>query len=134
VYAYQPRVRPDGYGVWADGGVTVPVFVEYDVGGEQLSVLVDKLAGYRKLFAALGRVWPVLFWLPSAAREGNLRRRLAEQPTRVPVATGARDHAAAARLCPAEAVWAVTRGAQRLRLADLAAYVADDQDPTGEAA
>jgi hypothetical protein len=34
----------------------VPVFVEYDAGGEQLSVLVDKLTGYRQLFATIGRV------------------------------------------------------------------------------
>jgi hypothetical protein len=34
VRAYQPRVRPDGYAVWADGGAEVPVFVEFDTGGE----------------------------------------------------------------------------------------------------
>jgi hypothetical protein len=80
MHAYQPRVRPDGYGLWAEGGVQVPVFVEYDSGGEQLDVLVDKLPDYRHLFAAIGRVWPVLFWLPTAARERNLRRLPAEAP------------------------------------------------------
>jgi hypothetical protein len=110
VRAYQPRVRPDGYGVWAERGVTVPVFVEYDSGGEQLSVLAGKLAGYRELFTTIGRVWPVLFWLHSAARERNLHRLLAEVPPPVPVATSARDWAASTGLCPAEAVWATVHG------------------------
>jgi hypothetical protein len=133
--AYQPRVRPDGYGLWAEGGVQVPAFVEYDSGGEQLDVLVDKLPDYRDLFAAIGRVWPVLFWLPSAARERNLRRLLAEAPPPVPVATAARDHAANAGLCPAQAVWATTSGHDRLRLADLAVLAADlRENPTDAAA
>ncbi|WP_238010389.1 replication-relaxation family protein [Dactylosporangium sp. AC04546] len=135
VRAYQPRVRPDGYGVWAEHGVTVPLFVEYDAGGEQLSVLVDKLAGYRELFTTIGRVWPVLFWLHSAARERNLHRLFAEVPPPVPVATSARDWAASASLCPAEAVWATPHGdGQRHRLVDLAAYAADLRHPRGEAA
>jgi protein involved in plasmid replication-relaxation len=78
--AYQPRVRPDGYGVWTKGERTVPFFLEYYTGGEQLAVLTDKLTGYRDLFRTLGRVWPVLFWLRSTARERNLRRRLDELP------------------------------------------------------
>ncbi|MGC5330465.1 replication-relaxation family protein [Micromonospora sp. DT62] len=135
VRGYQPRVRPDGYGLWAENGVTVPFFVEYDTGGEQLSVLVGKLAGYRELFATIGRAWPLLFWLHSAARERNLRRLLADTPPRIPVATGARDHAASAGLCPAEAVWVLSGGGgQRWRLADLAAYVVGGQDHPGEAA
>lgn len=125
VRAYQPRVRPDGYGRWAEHGVVVPVFVEFDTGGEPLSVLTDKFAGYRDLFATIARVWPVLFWLHSAARERNLRHLLADTPPPVPVATAARDYAAAAGLCPAEALWAVPGYDQRVRLADLAAFVAD---------
>ncbi|SCF17474.1 Replication-relaxation [Micromonospora matsumotoense] len=135
VRAYQPRVRPDGYGLWVSGRTLVPFFVEYDTGGEPLSVLTGKLVGYREWFAAMGRVWPVLFWLHSAARERNLRRMWAETPPLVPVATGARDHAITAGLCPAEAVWAVAGGGgQRSTLADLSAWVLDDRDPTGEAA
>ncbi|MEW2474692.1 replication-relaxation family protein [Micromonospora gifhornensis] len=135
VRAYQPRVRPDGYGLWTVRSVGVPFFVEYDTGGEQLSVLTGKLVGYRQWFAALGRVWPVLFWLHSAARERNLRRLLAETPTLVPVATGARDHATEAGLCPAQAVWAVAGGdGQRSTLADLAVWVADARELAGEAA
>jgi hypothetical protein len=49
------------------------------------------------------------------------------------LATAARDHAAAAGLCPAEAVWAVAGiDGQRLRLAELARYVTDGH--IGEAA
>ncbi|MEH0934196.1 replication-relaxation family protein [Micromonospora psammae] len=135
VRAYQPRLRPDGYGLWAENDVIVPFFVEYDTGGEQLAVLTAKLVGYRELFATIGRVWPVLFWLHSAARETNLRRQLADTPPLVPVATGARDHAASARLCPAEAVWAIAGGGgQRRRLADLSIDVAGGRDLPGEAA
>ncbi|RIV29784.1 replication-relaxation family protein [Micromonospora radicis] len=135
VRAYQPRVRPDGYGLWASGSTVVPFFVEYDTGGEPLSVLVRKLVGYREWFAAMGRVWPVLFWLHSAARERNLRQMLAQTPPLVLVATGARDHAATAGLCPAEAVWAMAGGdGQRSTLADLAAWVIDDRDLTSETA
>ncbi|TDC80838.1 hypothetical protein E1193_16600 [Micromonospora sp. KC606] len=134
VRAYQPRVRPDGYGLWAEDDVRVPFFVEYDTGTEPLSVLVGKLAGYGDLFATLDRVWPVLFWLPSAAREANLRRLLADTPLRALAATGARDYAAMAGLCPSEAVWAVPGGVgQRQRLADLASYVVD-AGRAGEAA
>ncbi|WP_341719369.1 replication-relaxation family protein [Micromonospora sp. FIMYZ51] len=135
VRAYQPRVRPDGYGLWTARGVRVPFFVEYDTGGEQLSVLTAKLTGYRQWFAALGRVWPVLFWLHSTPRERNLRRVLAETPPLVPVATGARDHATTAGLCPAQAVWTAAGGdGQRSTLADLAVWVADTRDLAGETA
>jgi Replication-relaxation len=127
--AYQPRVRPDGYGLWADGDEVVPFFAEFDSGTEQLEVLVDKLAGYRRLFATLECSWPVLFWLHSAARERNLRRLLAELPAVVPVATGSRDRAETAAPCPAEAVWGVAGGdGERVRLADLAAVIPVDPE------
>jgi hypothetical protein len=122
--AYQPRVRSDGYGVWAEHDQAVPFFLEYDTGGEQLSVLYAKLAGYRELFATIGRLWPVLFWLPSAARERNLRQLFAERRPPVLVATGARDSAAVAGLSPTGRVW--TTGfsdGERWRLIDLARYV-----------
>ncbi|MFC7547999.1 replication-relaxation family protein [Plantactinospora sp. GCM10030261] len=135
VWAYRPRVRPDGYGRWVEDGVEVPFFIEYDTGAEQLSVLAGKVAGYRELFGTIGRVWPVLFWLHSAARERNLRRVLADTAPPLPFATGARDHAATAGLSPAGAVWAIAGGAgQRLRLADLAGYVLDVRPRAGEAA
>jgi hypothetical protein len=53
----------------------------------------------------------------------------------VPVATAARDHAANAGLCPAQAVWATTSDGDRRRLADLAHLAADLREhPTGAAA
>ena len=136
VRAYQPRIRPDGYGLWVEDGVVVPMFVEYDSGGEQLSVLLGKLTGYHELFATTGRVWPVLLWLHSAARERNLRRLLAETPTSSAlVATGARDHAATTGLCPADAVWTTAYGGgRRYRLVDLADYVVELRQPASEAA
>ena len=48
----------------------VPFFLEYDTGTERpLTRLVDKLDGYRDLAQVTGRLQPVLFWLPTAARE-----------------------------------------------------------------
>src|SRR2546429_3592938 len=100
------------------------MFVEYDTGAEPLRSLLDKLDGYHELAKKIGRAWPVLFWLHSAARERNLQRELADERLVVPVATGARDHATAAGLCPAEAIWATVHGdGQRLRLIDLALFV-----------
>ncbi|MEU4557445.1 replication-relaxation family protein [Actinoplanes sp. NPDC023936] len=120
IRAYEPSIRPDGYGVWAEDDKVVPFFLEYDTGTEQLGVLIGKLVGYRKLFAELGRAWPVLFWLHSAARERNFRTRLAELPPVIPMATGARDSAALRRQSPAEAVWAMPGdGSLRTSLAEL---------------
>jgi len=135
VRAYQPRIRPDGYGVWVEHGLVVPMFVEYDTGTEPLWTLVDKLAGYGELTKKIGRVWPVLFWLHSAARERNLRQELANERLVVPVATGARDHATQAGLCPAEAVWATVHGdGRRVRLVDLSRFAVDTHNNTSEAA
>jgi hypothetical protein len=117
---HQPRVRPDGYGRWADAGRTGQFFLEYDTGTEQLSTLVDKISGYHELFDALGRTWPVLFWLHSAVRERNLRTWLADQPAAVLAATGSRDHAEAEALSPADAVWlSAADGHRRVALSAL---------------
>jgi hypothetical protein len=126
---YTARVRPDGHGVFTDHGVTVPYFVEYDTGTEQLATLTGKIPGYVDLARTTGRVWPVLFWLPTAARERHLHTKLTEAGLRYPVATAARDSAAQAGLCPAEQVWWLHRhpGAP-LRLADLAPVVAERPD------
>ena len=120
VRAYQPRVRPDGYGLWADAGRQVPFFLEYDTGAEQLSILAAKLVGYHDLFTTIGRAWPVLFWLHSAARERNLRTRLADLPATVPFATGARDHATSFGLSPAGNVWMIDACQERVSLTHLA--------------
>jgi hypothetical protein len=125
VRAYQPRVRPDGYGVWADACATVPFFLEYDTGTEPVGTLIAKLVGYHELFATIGRSWPVLFWLHSASRERNLRIRLADLPVAVSIATGARDHATTHQLSPAGAVWSMADGEDRATLAELTLDIAD---------
>jgi hypothetical protein len=124
IRAYQPRVRPDGYGLWADVGRQIPFFLEYDTGAEQLSTLATKLAGYHDLFTTIGQAWPVLFWLHSAVRERNLRIRLADLPAAVPVATGARDHVTSLGSSPAGSVWATGGYKERVSLTDLAVCTA----------
>lgn len=103
--AYIPRIRPDGHGIWVGGGRRVPFFVEHDTGTEPLPRLVDKLSGYADLFRKINQVWPVLFWLHSAAREQHLHQRLTEAGIRQPVATAVRDDAQRAGKSPAEDVW-----------------------------
>lgn len=121
VRVYQPRSRPDGHGVWVEGDRRVPFFLEYDLGTERpLSRLVDKIDGYRDLAHVTGRIWPVLFWLHSPARERHLHQELAATGTIYPVATAV--HAEVTGINPAEAVWWLNRhhGAP-MRLADLPA-------------
>jgi len=91
------HVRPDAYGRWSetsDGGTSeVEFFLEYDTGTEALSRVAAKLAGYQRLATATGIPTPVLFWLPTPAREANARTALAailrglDRPDLVPVAT-----------------------------------------------
>ncbi|MFI7123790.1 replication-relaxation family protein [Amycolatopsis sp. NPDC049868] len=86
-------ITPDGYGRWREGNREVEWFVEFDFGTEQLSRLAAKLARYERLADTTGITTPVLVWMPSAARESNARKALAEalrglhQAARVPVAT-----------------------------------------------
>lgn len=121
VRAYEPSVRPDGYGLWGEDDREVAFFLEYDTGTEPIRVLTGKLVGYARLFATLGRSWPVLFWLHSAVRERNLRQRLADLPSLVPIATGTRDDIAFRRPTPAEQVWTDQGIGDRRRLIDLSA-------------
>lgn len=119
VRVYQPRSRPDGHGIWVEGDRRVPFFLEYDLGTERpLSRLVDKIDGYRDLAHVTGRLWPVLFWLHSPARERHLHQELAATGTIYPVATAV--HTEVTGINPAEAVWWPHRhhGAP-MRLADL---------------
>ena len=114
--------RPDGHGVWAEDGRRVGFFLEYDTGTERLDRLTGKLAGYRDVALAGGPGDPVLFWLPSTAREAHLHRALAATPPPVPVATAAADYATAAGHSPAGPVWlpaGATRTGGRRRLIDL---------------
>src|SRR6266511_892145 len=121
------RVRPDGYGIWTDGHRQVSFMVEHDTGTETLATLVAKLVPYRKLRADGGPGGPVLFWLPTAAREANLHQRLAGVNLGgLVVATAARDSVTQAGLGPADTVWRlVGNGRHRLPLADLPSITGD---------
>lgn len=78
-------VRPDGFGRWAERGIEVRFFVEFDCGTERLGRLAAKLGGYDELLSALpGHV--LLFVLPSPRREAEVRRALRKAPPAV--ATG----------------------------------------------
>lgn len=106
-------VRPDGFGRWAEGGIEVGFFVEFDRGTERLGRLAAKLAGYTELFSiAPGHV--LLFVLPSPRREVEVRRVL--RKARIAVATGV--------LAPGQgadgAVWQPLAQAVRRRLVELA--------------
>ena len=109
--AWGDLVRPDAAATWqtptptagkaassAAGDATavgsLGFAVEYDTGTETLARVAAKLGDYADLAAAAGQVLPVLFWLPSVARESALHRHL--DPTGLLVATAAADHAAAA--------------------------------------
>ncbi len=118
-------VRPDGHGVWATGGRAMPFWLEVDLGTETLSRVVGKLPGYAALPPP--RAYPVLFWLPTTAREANLHTHLTRTgiPDGVTVATAAVNHAPDAG-GPAGAVWRVAGQPGRVSLADLA--------PTGDGA
>jgi hypothetical protein len=110
--------RPDGHGVWIADGRGVPFWAEIDRGSETLARVAGKLVGYQRL---VGSRWglPVLFWLPTPAREANLRGLLARTgvPAGLTVATAATAHGS-----PAGPVWApvaATSAHTRIRLVDL---------------
>ena len=125
--AFRGQVHPDGYGIWTDGHRQVSFYVEHDTGTETLATLTAKLVPYRKLRAEGGPGGPVLFWLPTAARETHLHQRLAGVNLGgLIVATAARDSGAQAGLGPADAVWRrVGNGRHRLALADLPSVTGD---------
>ncbi|GAA0406065.1 hypothetical protein Acor_40960 [Acrocarpospora corrugata] len=108
--------RPDAYGRWWEKGKEIDFFLEYDTGSEALAKVTAKLPGYASLAEATGIMTPVLLWLPSRAREANLRKLLVH--TEIPVATAVHtglDHG------PAGAIWLPIGEEQpRLRLAELA--------------
>lgn len=126
-------VRPDGHGIFTDGDATVGFFLEHDVGGEQLRVLAGKLSRYATFVAEGGPAWPVLFWLPTSAREEHLHRMLDEVDVRVAVATAVRDSLERGA-CAADAIWLVHgRADPPRRLVDLAP-LGDPADPEALAA
>jgi Replication-relaxation len=115
--------RPDAFGRWTESQetgppATVDFFLEHDTGSEPLARVAAKLAGYAALAESTAITTPVLFWLPSAAREANLRKVLGTPD--VPVATAVHTPTTAAD-GPAGPVWlpAGTTGPRR-RLAALA--------------
>ncbi|MFI6514083.1 replication-relaxation family protein [Spirillospora sp. NPDC050679] len=123
--------RPDAFGRWMEAPEKVhpstppqgiDFFLEHDTGTEPLKKVVAKLAGYAELADSTGITTPVLFSLPSAAREANLRRLLGTPE--VPVATAVHTPAAPGRVFghpgPAGPIWlpAGTTG-PRQRLATL---------------
>jgi len=129
VLAYQPRIRPDGHGIWTEHHQQVSFFIEHDTGSEPLWKLVDKIGGYAHLAKAYRRAWPVLYTLHSATRERHLHQALSQEGVRYPVASTARDDTTHTSHDPAEAIWWLHRHDGPLqRLADLAATIVDDRD------
>jgi hypothetical protein len=112
-------VRPDGYGRWRDGDAETDFFVEVDRATEPPRRLAAKLAGYRDLAAASQITTPVLFWLPTPAREATVRGVLGTPA--IPVATAAATTDRGSRRSPAEPVWLwLGSSAPRLPLVALA--------------
>lgn len=130
---YAATVAADGHGIWteySDGPldgqtVKVPFFTEIDLGTEDLSRVVGKVAAYEAFSRACGRVWPVLFWLDLPVRERHPQTRLAETSTFAPLATATSQYADHFGLGPAKDVWWLhgRPEADRHTLADLAATV-----------
>lgn len=110
--------HPDGFATWQADGHTISFFLEHDTGTEPLDRVAAKLAGYRDAATGGGPQHPVLFWLPTAAREAHLRRALGASPP-VPVATATAELARAHNANPADALWLTATGSQRSRLAEL---------------
>jgi hypothetical protein len=114
--------RPDGHGVWTEHDRSVPFFLEYDTGTENLTTLTDKITRYDHLTAGTTWRWPVLFWLPTTRRELNLHRHITATgpPHTAAIATTAADLATTSGLGPAGRIWWLhgdTTG--RLRLIEL---------------
>lgn len=110
-------VRPDGHGRWRACDRTVSFWIEVDRGTETLHRLSAKLAGYAHL-AGTGWDYPVLFWLPTPAREAHLHALLTR--------TGAGDGQVIATSTPEQGppagpVWRTPGRPDRVALADLPA-------------
>ncbi|MET8004251.1 replication-relaxation family protein [Nonomuraea glycinis] len=107
--------RPDAYGRWAENGREIDFFLEHDTGSETRSKVAAKLTDYANLADATGITTPLLLWLPSHARESNLRQLISSSD--LPVATAVHTSLGDG---PAGAVWLPLGAEQpRLRLAEL---------------
>ena len=117
LHTWDGLVQPDGYGRWREGDTEfgeVDFFLEYDTGSENLQRVTSKLGDYADLAASSGITTPILFWLPTQARERNLCEQLAawlsarpNVAATLPVATttGHGDLGSRAPGGPADAVW-----------------------------
>ncbi|MGX6601686.1 replication-relaxation family protein [Micromonosporaceae bacterium Da 78-11] len=130
--AFKTPIRPDGHGIWAHHHRQVPFFFEYDtggLGGEPLTELLHKLAGYERLTIHGGPRWPILFRLHSTERETNLHNLLADTTTRMPIATAVLttgDGTAG----PAGRSWRLLGHPGLLTLAEFADVIPDLDTPT----
>jgi hypothetical protein len=108
-------VHPDGYGRWREQQTRVDFFLEYDRGSEPLGRLVGKLPGYLQLAQASEIATPLLWWLPTPAREAAARQALSGSSLPVATATPHPDHT------PAGPLWLpLHTSGRRRRLAQLA--------------
>ncbi|MBF6238704.1 replication-relaxation family protein [Nocardia otitidiscaviarum] len=121
--------RPDGYGRYTRTGASIDFFLEYDLGTMALPTVAAKLLGYAELARTSAVITPILFWLPSRARENAARKALHDTWTRlvdpdtVPVATAAADLLDPTRFTPADRLWLAldATGTERVALPQLPA-------------
>ncbi|WP_158642355.1 replication-relaxation family protein [Actinomadura sp. WAC 06369] len=118
------HARPDAFGRWREASrptsppTEIDFFLEHDTGTERLARVAAKLNGYAALASETGITTPILFWLPSPAREANLRKVIGIP--KVPVATAVQTPRTAPE-GPAGNVWLpVGATGPRQRLAALA--------------
>lgn len=118
-------VRPDGHGTFTDAGRSVSWWLEMDQGTEVVRRVVGKLDDYARL-AGTPRAYPVLIWLPTAAREANLHTAIGRTgiPPGVTLATATGDHAGQ-HGGPAGPVWRTPGQSRRVRLVDLPGSTVD---------
>ncbi len=119
------KLRPDGYGCWAERGRWVRFFLEYDTGTETLSKVTRKIADYGTFPTDSFGI--LLFSVHSARRELALRqalqRAVGTAPPPLAIATTPRDQAHLDS--PAGPVWALWNPGtgdtvqRRYRLAEL---------------
>ncbi|GII52842.1 hypothetical protein Pth03_12310 [Planotetraspora thailandica] len=120
------HARPDAYCRWAENGLTLDFFLEYDTGTESLDRVAAKLGGYAALATTTGIDTPVLFLTSGVRREANLHDRLRARSAlaSVPVATAVEGDE------PHGPLWLPgNRTEGRLRLAELAHHFAQAGSP-----
>ncbi|MBQ1052111.1 replication-relaxation family protein [Micromonospora sp. C51] len=101
-------IQPDGHGIWTVDDTTVGFFLEHDNGTEPLGRVLAKLRAYQRV-TEFGPRYPVLFRLPSRARERHLLDALTGTPTPMPIATAVHG------TDPAGRVWTLTSDPDHLR-------------------